>query len=340
MLVRCLNSITDIEIESYKLFRKETKSSIFYDYNFLLALEEKPLLPQLKFYYLVAFEHDKIIGFLPIYLQVNVDPFGVLSDSLGYRFEKDTRALFSHVMHVSDSNLLTVKTNSSLIAQEIICELDRIAEENNVLSHGIINIARHNADKLQNYSSDWNCNFMWNRFSLDLQGITQVEEVIQNLSGRSRREVHRQMRIYSDSNGEINWLRVHDVNLAEVTALCEKTTIKNGTPHYYPPQAVTNLVMRCSDFTRIVEIRQNGLLAGVCIVFLDGEKMHLWAGGMDYDACDFSPYTLLYIDVYRYALENKILRIEAGRTNQKVKERLGFSPIPLYSLTKKGIKNV
>lgn len=340
MLVRNFSSIIDINKELYCSFLKDINGSIFYDYNFLLALEENPLLPNLSYYYIVIFDCNSIVGFLPAYLQVDVDPFGVLSDSLGYKLERESRAIFSHVMHVSDSNILTRQLNSNIITEVLINELDRLSKVNDVLSYGMINITNINIEKLLPYSSGWDCNFMWNRFGLDLQSFNDVEDIIQNLSGRSRREVNRQIRIYSESNGEIRWLHVKDADLEQVTSLCEKTTIKNGTPNYYPKKSVANLLKRCSDFTRIVEIRQNGLLAGVCIIFLDGDKIHLWAGGMDYEVADFSPYTLLFLDVYRYSLDNNIRFIEAGRTNQKVKERLGLIPTPLYSITKKGNESV
>ncbi|WP_157975403.1 GNAT family N-acetyltransferase [Photorhabdus sp. CRCIA-P01] len=335
MEIKFLQSMTQIDATAYQRFHRQANGSIFYDYYFLLALEERPLLPHLKTYYLLAQEDDELRGWLPVYLQTDVDPFGVLMDSLGYPFDADTRALFSHVMHVSDSALLYTGDEPQVVFPALLTALDALAQEERVLSYGLLNLTVNSVHDIQQHSSGWQTNFMWNRFSCDLRAFNSVEQIISGLNAEGRREANRQYRKFHQAGGEISWLPVGMADLHEVTALCQQTTARNGTPHYYPPEAVCHLLQRTEEFTRIVEVRQQGRLAGVGIVFVDGNKLHLWAVGMDYAVADFSPYTLLYLDMYRFALDNGIEILEAGRTTQRIKERLGFSAVPLYSMTKK-----
>ena len=334
MDIKCLQSITQIDTALYQRFYKQANSSIFYDYHFLLALEERPLLPHLKTYYLAVQHGNELRGWLPLYLQTDVDPFGVLKDSLGYPFNVDTRALFSHVMHVSDSSILYTGDPAQTFPV-LLTALDELAKEEKVQSYGLLNMTIQNASDIKINASKWQKNFMWNRFSCDLRTFQNFEQIIAGLNAEGRREANRQLRKFKQSDGEINWLPVSAVDLNEVTKLCQKTSSRKGTPHYYRPEAVIHLLQRAEAFTRIVEVRQHRRLAGVGIVFIDEKKIHLWAVGIDYSAADFSPYTLLYLDMYSYALANGIEMLEAGRTTQRIKERLGFNAVPLYSMTKR-----
>lgn len=335
MEIKCLCSLTQIDATHYQRFHQRTGGSVFYHYAFLQALEEQPLLPHLKTWYLLAEEQGELVGWLPVWLQQNVDPFGVLSDSLGCRFDAEARALFSHVMHVSDSRLLC-SGDPQRIIPPLLDALETAAREEQVLAYGLLNLTGTHAEALQRYGDGWQSCFMWNRFSRELRADETLEQIIATLNAEGRREANRQRRKFQQANGEIAWRRVDEVNLEEVTALCQQTSARNGTPHYYPPQAVQHLLRRCEAFTRIVEIRQRGRLAGVGIIFLEAQKLHFWAVGMDYAAADFSPYTLLYLDIYRFALAHGITTLEAGRTTQRIKERLGFHAVPLYSMTKRG----
>lgn len=337
MKITYLQSMMQIDRSAYERFYKRVNGTIFYDYAFLLALEEKPLLPHLKTFYLLAQEDSEIVGWLPVWLQTNVDPFKVLSTSLGYPFTISDRALFSHVMHVSDSQLLCLGNGPQAA---LLGALSELAKEERVLSHGLLNLTANNAQTYRTHFPGSEINFMWNRFTLDLRPFSTQEEVIAAMNADGRHEANRQRRNFYKAGGSIEWRAVHEVDLHAAAVLCQQTTERNGTPHYYPLDAVTNLLLRCADFTRVVEIRQQGRLAGVGFVFFQRETLWLWAVGMDYAAADFSPYTLLYLDIYRYALAHNIAFIEAGRTTQRIKERLGFHAVPLYSLTRKGENDV
>ena len=64
----------------------------------------------------------------------------------------------------------------------------------------------------------------------------------------------------------------------------------------------------------------------------DGPVFHIWLAGVTYEGLDFSPYTLCFAEAYRYALAHGKRRIEAGRLNARIKERLGLSALPLHSI--------
>ena len=53
---------------------------------------------------------------------------------------------------------------------------------------------------------------------------------------------------------------------------------------------------------------------------------------MVYDNVPFSPYIIAIAAAFQYALRHNIKIVEIGRTNGKIKQKLGFFPLTLYSI--------
>ncbi|HMT02150.1 MAG TPA: GNAT family N-acetyltransferase [Burkholderiales bacterium] len=332
--VAVYNNLDDIKYSSYYKFYKNIKASIFYSWEFLLAVEKFPLLPTVKVFYIVASSGDELVGFLPLYLQKNVDPFNVLSQNTGYLFTKDTSGLFSHIMHVSDSKILVLDTPSNLIVDKILGCVKDIQLDEKIDCCGILNIdtncLNYTTDIFQKH--DFKINLMWNRYKTNVFKYRELSEIIQNLPSNGRREVNRQIRKYNLTESSVEWKNIKDMDLNVVVNLIYDTTNKYGTAAYYPKDAMYNFLTNCDKIAKIIEIKCSNHVVGVGVVFLDNDTLHLWAVGINYKISDYSPYTILYVNLYKYAISNNYKTIEVGRTTQSIKERLGFSAVPLQSI--------
>jgi len=332
--VSVYNSLNDLTYSSYYKFYKSIQASIFYSWEFLLAVEKFPLLPTIKVFYIVVSDCDELVGFLPLYLQKNVDPFNVLSQSTGYSLTKDTKGIFSHIMHVSDSKILAFDTPDNIIVDKILSCMRDIRLDEKIECCGILNIdtnyLNYTIDIFQKY--DFKINYMWNRYKTDVYKYRELNEVIEALPRNGRQEVNRQIRKYNLTESSVEWKNIRDTNLEMVVNLIYETTDKYGTGAYYPKEAMYNFLINCDKIAKIIEIKFINQVVAVGVVFLDNETLHFWALGVNYTITEYSPYTILYVNLYKYAISNNYRTIEVGRTTQSIKERLGFSAVPLQSI--------
>jgi hypothetical protein len=132
----------------------------------------------------------------------------------------------------------------------------------------------------------------------------------------------------------VEWKKIRDTDLEAIIDLIYQTTDKYGTGAYYPKTPMYNFLKSCDDIAIVIEIKFTDKRVGAGIVFLDNDTLHFWAIGVNYKLTDYSPYTMLFVHLYQYALANNYKIIEVGRTNQAIKERLGFSAISLQSIIK------
>lgn len=333
--VAVYNRLDDINYSSYYKFYKNIKASIFYSWEFLLAVEKFPLLPTVKVFYIVATNGDELVGFLPLYLQRNIDPFNVLSKSTGYLFTKDTCGLFSHIMHVSDSKILTLDTfQDNLIVDKILVCMKDIQLNEKIECCGILNIEinclNYTVDIFNKH--DFKINLMWSRYKTDVSKYRKLSEIIHNLPRSGRQEVNRQIRKYNLTESSVEWKSIREMDLNVVVDLIYDTTDKYGTGAYYPKEMMFKFLTNCDKIAKIIEIKCCNHVVGVGVVFLDNDTLHFWALGVNYTIPNYSPYTILYVHLYKYAISNNYNTIEVGRTTQSIKERLGFSAIPLQSI--------
>jgi uncharacterized protein len=331
LAIRSHPSLQEIERGAYERLHAASGASVFYSWPFLVAAELSPLLPYRQLRYLTAWAGDTLVGLVPAYLQHNVDPFGVIQQTTGFPFTADTPVMLTHIMHATETRVVCAPGDLAAVAPALLRAMEQAAVDAgaqyaallNVLSQDLLRIGRD-----QGYASA----YMWDRFNAHLAPGTTMEQLVEGLPTKGRWEMKRQRRKFAQSNSTAAVLPVAEADVDGFAQLCFRTTKKNGTPDYYPVEPMKKLVQLCAGIARVIEIRSEGRLCGAGIVFPDREVLHFWALGVDYGMSEYSPYCMLFSTLYEHAIAQGFSTVEVGRTNKPVKERLGFSPVPLYSL--------
>src|SRR5262249_40732249 len=134
------------------------------------------------------YQNKIMIGFMPIYLQVSADPFGVLTKTTSLNFNKGN-AFFSHIMHCYESTILAIE-NSSDIYSFFFQELQKISQTKNVNYHGLLNVID---EKLLATArqSNMHVNYMWDRFYADFSEIDKLEDFLLTLPRNGKKEIRR-----------------------------------------------------------------------------------------------------------------------------------------------------
>ncbi|MBA2652730.1 MAG: GNAT family N-acetyltransferase [Tatlockia sp.] len=329
-ILKIFDSFDKINLNDYSILKNQCNAPLFYDHRFLMATEQAHLLPIIETHYFVAYENNQMVAFMPSYMQSSADPFGVLAKTTSMSFEQGN-AFFSHIMHCYESTILAI--DNSVAAYKLIFNgLAELARQKTARYFGILNIIDENVMTTAR-NLNLHVNYMWDRFYADFSAIRNFEEFLATLPTRGRGEVRRQLRKFeNDKEAFVHMEKPPFIDINEVAELCYQTTKKNGTPHYYPRESFVKFLILCGDLVRILTISSRGKRIGVLVCFSEAKKLHLWAGGMIYDKTEFSPYTILFVEAFKFAIDNNLTRVEAGRTNAKIKSRLGLSPLPLYSI--------
>lgn len=327
-------SLDAIDKDEYQAFHQASGASFFYDWRFLSAAERSPLLPVSGTYYFLARDNGRLVGFLPAYLQSVsvVDPFGLLFRTADIRSDKGQCALFSHVMHCFDSHVVALRGTPLL--SELMAALN--AEAMSIQAHyvGLLNVC--DAQALQQLSDqDFVVRHLVDRYFMDVAQFADFDALLKAFPKDGRYEMTRQLRKFAASSGNVAMLEPpFDQRLEQLTQLCQQTTARNGTPQYFPAEALAIFVRTCAGLVRIILAEDRGAIVGGLICFLDGDMLCIWSAGLRYDLTDYSPYTVCFAHAYQWALANGVRRIEAGRLNERIKLRLGLKPMPLYSVTR------
>jgi hypothetical protein len=336
--VEITDSFEQIDSAAYELFVRQSGASLFYDPRFLLAAQRSPLLPVHGSYYLVARDGNRIVGFLPAYLQKihTVDPLGVLSRTVGLADEGRDLGLFSHIMHCFDSAIPTV-AGSTAAYPVLFDALATLAAQTGARYYGFLNVKD---DRLLSVARDCGLRvtYLVDRFYCDLDGFRDFDEFVEKLPTDGRQEMNRQLRKFASSGAKAHVLAPpFDDRLEQLAELCHLTTARYGTPEYFPAAPLAQFCRTCGDLVCLIVIEIDGRLVSGLICFEYADTFHLWSAGVVYDRADFSPYTIGFATAYRYAFERKLRRVEAGRLNARIKTRLGLRPCQLHSVTSVGL---
>lgn len=326
-------SIDAVDEAEYREFHRASQASFFYDWRFLCAAEHSPLLAIKGAFYLLARAEGRLVGFLPAYLQAvqTVDPFGLLARTAGIESDRGQTALFSHVMHCFDSEVIMVP--GAAVEEALVGALKALAITLDAQYVGVLNVARDQA-RQQLGEQGLEVRYLVDRYFMDMTRFDGFDAVVKALPKDGRYEMTRQLRKFAAAAAEIKLLAPpFDQRLEQLTELCQQTTARNGTPQYFPAQALARFVRTCDGLVRLVIIEDKGVVVGGLICFFDGPLMCIWSAGMRYDLTDYSPYTVSFAYAYEWALSAGVHTIEAGRLNARIKTRLGLQPLPLYSAT-------
>lgn len=320
---------TAIPAAEYRQLWQESGSPAFYHPGFLAAAERFPMLPVIGTHYLTAWKGTRLAAFLVAYQQSQPDPFGTLAKSTGIVFSPPRGGLLGHVAHCYDSRIL-LRVGAEDAAGLLLTALADIAKEKAIPGCGLLNVTSGPllaAARQVGYHTAW----MHDRFTIDLQGIGVFEEYIASLPSNGRHEMRRQLRKFNASGGAVRTLRGEDADLAGVVALAQRTSAKNGTPDYYPCGIFENFLTLCGDLITLVQVEYQDTLVAGMICLNEPGCLHLWAGGADYSYSEWSPYSIMVAAGVQHALRSGVTRLEVGRTNARIKARLGCKPLPLYA---------
>lgn len=302
----------------------------FYHPSLVLAAETGPLLPIAGTHYLTAWTDGRMEALLLVYQQSKPDPFGTLARTTGISFDRPEGGLLGHIAHCYDSRILLRPGADPAVADLLLEHLKRLAAELEIPGCGIINIADPAALAAAERSG-FAVNYMHDCFFIDLSPFRDFDEFVAKLPRHGRQEMKRQLRKFEAEGGSISVKRVEDADVEAAVRLCHQTSAKNGTPHYYPIDTFTRFLRQCGDLVSIVSVMVKDQLVAAVVCLDEPDRIHMWAGGADYEHSDFSPYTLMFAACIRNAFDRGFPMMETGRTNARIKARLGCSPRGLYS---------
>lgn len=326
-------SLTELDLDEYQLFFKQVGASVFYHPQFLLAAEKSPLLSTIATYYiLVKNQKEQLLAFVPVYLQTSIDPFNVLETASSYRIEGDARALLTHIMHCSCSEYLMLNPSKKLM-RTIDDQMRLLSREVGADFYGILNFNKASMHDLVD-TIDCQCHFMWNKYQRDISTCISLADFYADTPRNGRKQYKKNLRRFeanAQSSIQVEAGRAMSIDdLREIATLCHNTSDKYGTGHYYPIDKLTEFMAHCLDLITFISVYVNNVRVSCNICFVHHDTLYLWACGMTYDDVDFSPYVVTVWKAYEYARQQGLKKIDIGRTSQAMKERMGFSPVPLY----------
>jgi len=152
------------------------------------------------------------------------------------------------------------------------------------------------------------------------------------MDGHARRELRREWRRSTERGLTLNVLKEAAMRprLADLYALADATARRHGPPLY--TLETFHALSRIPGATLLLAER-DGVAMGGFLTFLHDESLYLWAGGWDYARrAELHTYSFLFYESIRFAVRHGCRVVEAGRGNFAYKEKLGFSPIDLWSL--------
>lgn len=333
LTVEVHRSLQQVDADAYRALHLASTAPVFYDWRFLNAAEHSPLLPVENVFYLCVHDADQLLGCMPAYLQRigMIDPLGLLERSAGIRDDGGDLGLFSHVMHCWESTV-PVRPDRPDARAALLDEFKRLAQCEGARHAGLLS-AQDPCLLEQARGQGFVARHLVDRYDVDLRPFENFDAFVRELPSDGRCEMNRQLRKFEASNATARVIAPPFGEVLErLTELCFRTTAKNGTPQYFPAGPLARFVRLCGTLIRLVLVECGDQLLGGMVCFEYAGRIHLWSAGMVYDRSEFSPYTLCFASVYRYAFEHGLLRLEGGRLNERIKRRLGLLPTPLYSL--------
>jgi CelD/BcsL family acetyltransferase involved in cellulose biosynthesis len=169
------------------------------------------------------------------------------------------------------------------------------------------------------------------RFVAGLDGLGDVEGFLHRFATRgARRNLLRYRRRAAEFGVTSSVVPITELDLAEVTALCDRSARKHGSDRFYPEGTFEAFLTMIDAVALAVEVRQGGRLLAVGVCLLDEDRLHCWACGVDYRVDgNFSPYQLMFGGSVELALRLGRPVLEGGRGNPEFKLRFGLTPRPL-----------
>jgi CelD/BcsL family acetyltransferase involved in cellulose biosynthesis len=309
-------------------------AAAFYRVPFLTAYEVAPMLPVTdRCYILVRDERGRLRAGLPVYLQSDIDPLGILSAR--YPLGDRPAGLLSHVWHCYDAGLVAPgaddRPDPELIAA-VLEAMRGLARDAGAGWYGFVNLDAASPLVTALAAAGLRVAEIDERFRVDVAGLAGQEGYLARLSSHRRREVRRYGRRAKEAGV---WARIadpRDADLDGLHAIVRRMAAKFDNSRFYPPGTFQTFMRELGPIARVVEIRMRDRLiaGGVCLQ--DDRRFHLWTGGVDYSAAKgFSPYNVMFFAMVRAALRSGRPVLEGGRRNAGFKGPHGLNRVPLVA---------
>lgn len=297
---------------------------VFYSHTFLAAYERHPLTEIDGFRYLVIRRGGGAVAVLPAYLQRRPDPLGCLADA--FPEAAGEPALLTHSWHCYDAH-----AGDPALLPIVLGALRELAAELGAPWYGLVNVERDGALAAALRAAGLPVRHLVDRFRAELDAAGDVAEFLRrNARPRARLNLLRYRRRAAEHGVTSADVAVTDLDLTEVTTLCDASARKHGSDRFYPQGTFEAFLTMIAPISRAVEVRQRGRLVAVGVCLLDAARLHCWACGVDYEVDgNFSPYQLMFADSVDLALRLRRPVLEGGRGNPEFKQRLGLAPRPL-----------
>jgi len=311
-------------------------ASVFYDYDLLAAYEAHPLEPDLARAYLALRDGGgRLVGVLPAYVQDPMNAFFHLPEGDPTRDLGGTRGVVTHFWHCYDSGLplrpeLAPDEKREALAA-VAAGLADVARRHGACGCGFLDVDARRPEVAGLAELGFTVRPLADRFVLDLTPFATMDDYLAGHHASRRRDLKRQRRRAEEEGLAITVREPPVAGLDEVVALCRGTAARYGGAAYYPEETFGAFLADCGDTLRVIAVEAAGTLVGTAACFLHGGTFHAWAGGMRYDLSHASPYTLVFHEILRYAIESGAHTLEGGRANARFKERLGLRPLPLVT---------
>lgn len=322
--VDLFDRIDQVDPEEWDAVVHRQRLPAFYSHTFLAAYERHPLTEIDGFRYLVIRRGGGAVAVLPAYLQRRPDPLGVLAEA--FPEAAGEPALLSHSWHCYDAH-----AGEPALLPVVLGALRELAAGLGAPWYGLVNVERGGPLAAALLAAGLPVRHLVDRFRAELGGAGDVGEFLRrNARPRARLNLLRYRRRAAEHGVTSADVAVTDLDLAEVTALCDRSARKHGSDRFYPEGTFEAFLTMVAPISRAVEVRQRGRLVAVGVCLLDDSRLHCWACGVDYDVDgNFSPYHLMFADSVDLALRLGRPVLEGGRGNPGFKLRLGLTPRPL-----------
>lgn len=316
--------IADVDPVKWDAVVRERGLPVFYSHTFLAAYERHPLTPIEAFRYLMISRDGRPVAVLPAYLQHDPDPLGCLAPA--YPGACGGPALLSHSWHCYDAH-----AGDPALVPVVLGALRELAAELGAPWYGLVNLDRDGPAAAALAAAGLPTRHLVDRFRADLDGVEDVDGFLRrSASPSARRNLLRYGRRAAEHGATCAVVPIGDLDLAEVTALCDRSARKHGSDRFYPPGVFEAFLAMVAPVARAVEVRQAGRLVAVGVCLLDDERLHCWACGVDYEVDgNFSPYQLMFGASIALAIDLGRPVLEGGRGNPEFKLRFGLRPRPL-----------
>ncbi len=319
--VRVSRRLAELTESAWRRFCVATSAPVFYSWPVLQSVETQPLTADSQPYYLWTAEPDgSISAATVVYAQTAVNPFGAPGSA-------PEPMLVGHLWHCYDSRLLSVGPLDAEVVTAFARALDGLADGLGMASRGLHNLDRRGP--LAGLVSELTPGA--DRYQLVPRPGDSAEQHLDGVGRSSRRTMRKYCRRAVEDGLQVRFVPPADGLADDVLALCLATADKHA-PGYYPPEALSRLLLALGDDCRILRLELDGELLACSICLLDADSAHFWAGGSLYpERLNWSPQYVLFAEEISHGLQTGKRVLEFGRRNDEFKLRYGLQPVPLAS---------